>query len=138
MSRGYLLPPGCKDLMDVLKLKAVTHLPLDLSQLSPEERARIIEALKLDKLDINKDFAIPSKQPFPKKWANLPPIVGQVVVSAEMTPSQLAPLLGQKVFRIVADVMELGFFVASNDRLSFEIISSVTRKHGFLAIRAAS
>jgi hypothetical protein len=133
MSRGYLLPPGCKDLMDVLKLKAVTHLPLDLSQLSPEERARIIEALKLD---INKDFAF--KQPFLKKSAQLPPIVGQVVVSAEMTPSQLAPLLGQKVFRIVADVMELGFFIASNDPLSFEIISSVARKHGFLAIRAAS
>lgn len=134
MNRGYLLPPGCKDLIDALKLKAVQHLhlPLDFLQLPPEERARIIEALKLN----IKDFTF--KQPFPQKSVNLPPITAQIVVSAETTPSQLAPLLGLEVFRIVADVMELGFFVTATDPLSFEIIASVARKHGFLAIRAAS
>jgi hypothetical protein len=128
MDRGYLLPPGCKDLIDVLNLKAKLSL-------SPARIDYFLDFLKKHK---GKVLKFEPKQAFAKSPAALPPIVGQVVVPAETTAAQLAGLLGQKPFQIVAEVMDLGFFVGAQDPLSFEIISSVARKHGFFAIRAAS
>jgi hypothetical protein len=127
MNRGYLLPPGCKDLIDVMNLKAKLSL-------SPPQLDYFLEALKKHKQFLKFE----PKQPSPQPVAPLPPMVGQIVVPAETTAAQLAPLLGLKPFQIVADVLELGFFVTAKDPLSFEIISSVARKHGFLAIKAAS
>ena len=128
MNRGYLLPPGCKDLIDVLNLKAKLSL-------SPEKLDYFLEFLKRRKPKVLKFEPNP---PLPKPSAALPPITGQIVVPAESTVAQLAAILGLKPFQIVADVMELGIFVTAQDPLSFEIISSVARKHGFFAIRAAS
>jgi hypothetical protein len=150
MNRGYLLPPGCKDLIDVLNLKAKQQGPwssamrMDVSKhkaqpvkLSPSKLDLFLEALKKSKLSLLKSEP---KQPFPqqKPAPALPPIVGEIVVPAEATAIQLAALLGQKPFQIIEDVAELGFFVFPSDRLSFEIVSKVARKHGFLAVRAAS
>ena len=39
MKRGYLLPGGCKDLIDVLKLKS--------KQQSPQHPAHLVDILKL-------------------------------------------------------------------------------------------
>jgi hypothetical protein len=128
MARGYLLPPGCKDLIDVLNLKAKLSL-------SPAKLDYFLGFLKKHKPKV---LMFEWKQPFPKHPAPLPPIVGQVVVPAETTAAQLAAILRQKPIQIVADVMDLGFFVGAQDPLSFEIISSVARKHGFFAIRADS
>ena len=41
-----------------------------------------------------------------------------------------------KASQIIADVMQLGFFVTAKP-LDFKIISSVARKYGFIAKRAA-
>jgi len=147
INRGYLLPPGCKDLIDVLNLKQQglwsSGQVIDFSKqkaqpvkLSPSKLELFLEALKKSKLSLLKFEA--KQPPQQKPAAALPPIVGEIVIPAETTVLRLAALLGQKPFQIIADVVELGFFVFPGDRLSFEIISEVARKHGFLAIRAAS
>jgi hypothetical protein len=148
INRSYLLPPGCKDLIDVLNLKAKQQGVWNSEQmldafkpkprpvkLSPSKFDLFLEALKESKLSLlNQE----PKQPLPEQAPILPPIVGEIAVSAETTVLQLAALLGQKPFQIIGDVAELGIFVFPKDRLSFEIISKVARKHGFFAIRAGS
>jgi hypothetical protein len=145
MKRGYLLPTGCKDLIDVLNLKAmqqsspnpgelISFLKLN-PKLTPQQLAFMLGVLKKLKPQFLKFEPAP---PASQASAPLPPILREVVVPAETTVSQLAALLGQKLSQVVADVMELGFFVTTKDALSFEIISSVARKHGFFAIRVAS
>jgi hypothetical protein len=105
MKRGYLLPEGCKDLIDTLKLK-LHHEP---------------------------------KHPSPQHSAplSLPPIIGEIVIPEQTSVLDLAKLLTQKPFQIVADVMQLGVFATVKQTLDFEIISSVARKYGFIAKRAA-
>ena len=44
---------------------------------------------------------------------------------------ELATALGQRPFRIVADVMELGRLVFAGDPVDFEIASKVAKKYGF-------
>ena len=82
------------------------------------------------------------KLPFllPKAWqrpAPMPPIVGEKVIPKQTTVAQLAVLLGQKLPEILADVEQLGFFVTAEESPSFEIISAVVRKYGYVAKRAA-
>ena len=103
MKRGYLLPEGCKDLIDVLTLK-------------PQQQPR------------PPSFLLPAPPPL---------IVGEIVVPERTSVLQLAALLGQKPFQIVADVMQLGIFATVTQPLGFQIISSVARKYGFIAKRAA-
>jgi translation initiation factor IF-2 len=112
MKRGYLLPDGCKDLIDVLKRKP--H-PISATSCQPQ----------------HKKF----KPTHPLLKHPVPPVVGELVIPAPASVSELAKLLGQKPFKIIADVMELGFFVSAKQSLSFEIVSSVARKYGFIAKR---
>jgi Translation initiation factor IF-2, N-terminal region len=106
MKRGYLLPEGCKDLIDILKLK-------------PHQEPKH-----------------PSLQhhvsPPP-----LPPVIGELVIPESASVLHLARLLSQKPFQIVADLMQLGVFATVKQTLDFEVISSVARKYGFIAKRAA-
>jgi len=149
MNRGYLLPPGCKDLIDAMNLKAV--LPgspgrsgfIDFSYLTPQV-VKLMQKLSPKQLDHLLEAFIKGKLQTvylphsPQSAAGLTPMTGQIVVPSETTAAQLAPLLGLKPFQVVADVLELGLYVTAKEPLSFEIISSVARKHGFLAIKAAS
>jgi hypothetical protein len=107
MKRGYLLPNGCKDLADALKLKQL-HQP----------RLRVMRHLA----------------PLPPP----PPIVGELVIPEQTSVLDLAKMLGQKPFKIIADVMQLGGYVTVEQILDFNIISSVARKYGFIAKRAAA
>jgi hypothetical protein len=120
MKRGFLLPEGCKDLIDILKPKW------------PQLSAPYLTAFKpqLQKFK-------PTQPSSPKHPLPLPPIVGEVIIPASTSTAQLAALLGQKPFTIIADVMQLGFFVSANQLLDFEIISSVARKYGFIANRGS-
>jgi hypothetical protein len=127
-NRGYLLPPGCKDLIDVLNLKAKLSL-------SPQMQDFFVEFLKQRKPKVIKFEDKPATSPAPPAP---PPVLRQIVIPAETTVAQLAALLEQRVVQIVDDVMALGFFVGTEDALSFEIITSVARKHGFMAIRGAT
>src|SRR5437016_1995932 len=102
--RGYLLPKGCKDLIDVINLQAMPHAKIFLKPASP-----------------------PPKQP--------PTMKGDLLVSEHTTVRQLATLLGQKPFEIIADAMELGVFANVNQPLAFEAISQIAWKYGYTARR---
>src|SRR6266487_918101 len=117
MKRGYLLPNGCKDLIDVLKLKPSFIAEdcknlIDISKLKPQV------------------FKLKPKQQSPKHPVPLPSIVGEIVIPEQTSVSQLAAILGKKPFQIIADVMELGVFANVKQPLDFKIISSVARKYG--------
>ena len=106
MKRGYLLPEGCKDLSHVGKPK-----------------------LKLDLLSQYLSKAVAAKSAM-----SLPPVTRQIVIPPHTTVKKLAALLGQKPFRIICDLVQLGTFATVNDSLEFHMISDVARMHGFLAI----
>jgi hypothetical protein len=130
MQRGYLLPEGCKDLIDVLKqpMQPPSRQPARLVDIS--NLKQLAEFLKLIK------FKPQQPQPVLQSPAPLPPIIGEIVITDQTPASKLAALLGQKLFQIIADVMELGVFATATQPLSFEIISRVARKYGFMAIKA--
>jgi len=103
MKRGYLLPEGCKDLIDVLKLKPRPE---------PERRS-------------------------PQLPVSPPPIVGEVVIPEQASASELAALVGQKPFQIIADLIELGVLATGKQPLGFAMALRVARKYGYIATRAA-
>ena len=121
MKRGYLLPEGCKDLIDVLKLKAepahhhFSKLPALFAQL-PKGHGAMIK---------------PPKHPAP-----LPPVTGEIIFPAQTTVSQLAALLDQELFVIIADLMQMGVFASVGQVLGFEAICRIARKFGFIAKKA--
>ena len=116
--RGYLLPKGCKDLIDVIRL-----------QESPE--TGVFPKLPL-LLPIK-----PQTGGFLKPVAAPPPMKGDLLVRDHATVRELAVLLGQKPFKIIADLMELGVFANVNQPLGFEVISQVASKYGYVAKRSA-
>jgi hypothetical protein len=116
MKRGYLLPPGCKDLTDVLKLK----------QKQVESTFRKIPTW------ISEAAVGFEKSPDP-----LPPVTGQIFITPGTTVKKLAAMLGQKPFDIIGDLMKLGMFATPNFLLDFKTISRIARMHGFTAIKAA-
>jgi hypothetical protein len=97
--------------------------------LLPEDCKDLIDVLK------PKSRSEP-KRPSPPPPAALPPITGELVIPAQTSVLDLARLLGQKPFRIVADLMQFGVFATVKQTLDFEVISSVARKYGFIAKRA--
>jgi hypothetical protein len=97
MKRGYLLPEGCNDLIDVPKYKQK------------------------------------AKRPAP---GPLPPITGEMAVSDQMSIQQLATLLKQTPYQIVADLIELGVLATLEDPVEFGLITKVLRKYGFAAKKA--
>ena len=100
--RGYLLPKGCKDLIDVRKLK-------------------------------DEHTAAPQKQFIPKP---LPPVIGELVIPGNLSVADLAALLKQKPFHVIADLMAIGVFANLNQKVEFDAMSKVARKYGYIARRA--
>jgi Translation initiation factor IF-2, N-terminal region len=101
--RGYLLPKGCRDLIDVINL-------------FPEKRNPTI---------FLKAVSTPSGPE--------PQISGDLLVSEPITVGELASLLKQEPFKIIADLMKFGFFATVNQCLGFEAVSQVARKYGYIA-----
>ncbi|MGC9942859.1 MAG: translation initiation factor IF-2 N-terminal domain-containing protein [Verrucomicrobiota bacterium] len=66
----------------------------------------------------------------------LPPIVRDLVIPKQTTVSDLASLLRQKPFQIVADLMGIGVFATVRQTVDFESIANVARKYGFNAKKA--
>jgi hypothetical protein len=115
MKRGYLLPKGCKDLNDVLKLKQnqvaslLPHLP----------GASADTTLKPWKLS-----------------PALPPITGEILIPPDTTVKKLAALLGKKPYQIIGELMQLGMFATADLLLDFNTISRIARQYGLTAVRA--
>jgi len=103
--RGYLLPKGCKDLIDVINLQKSAKLqwPWQVAQSSTES----------------------------------PPVTGAIVVREGISVGEFAALLGQKPFKIIADLMELGIFASLKQVVDFETMRRLARKYGYEAKREA-
>ena len=124
MKRGYLLPKGCKDLIHGLKFKSKPRAAdcegsIDFAKLTP------------------KVWRLKSKQQLEEHPVQLPPTLGEIVVPKKTTVSQLATLLDQKPFRIIADLMQIGVFARVNQLLGFKAICRIARKYGYLVRKAA-
>lgn len=53
------------------------------------------------------------------------------------TVLQVAFMLQQKPFRIIADLMAMNVFANVNHELDFDTISRIARRHGYIAKNAA-
>lgn len=101
--RDYLLPEGCKDLINVLKLNDQPVQPRP---------------------------AMTPATPLP-----LPPIAWEIKVAEQMTVYDLATVLKQKPFLIIADLIEFGVFATVHQQIGFETIAKVVQKYGYTAKR---
>lgn len=119
--RNYLLPHGCKDLIDVLNLEEQTQpIPPILSGQLPSE---VFSAWKLPKIT-------------PKSGQ---PILGadtqDVVISDKVSILELSLITGQQPFTIIADLFQLGDFVTLKDEVEFDKAALLLKKYGFIAKR---
>ena len=101
--RDYLLPKGCKDLIDVINLQ------------------------KSQKQEL--------KWQAGESFNQLPPITGEILLPEGTSVAEFAALLGQKPFKIVADLMGLGIFANVKQLVDFEAMRKVARKYGYLVKR---
>ena len=104
--RGYLLPKGCKDLIDVINLR-------------PPPAAKIW------------------LEPGPALASQPPPGGAELCVPEPITVAELASLLKQKPYRIIADLMQLGVFATLSQCVGFEVVSKICGKYGYIAKRSA-
>jgi hypothetical protein len=113
--RGYLLPKGCKDLIEVIGLRAHSKI-----------------LLKLPLLHSNAQTGTSAKPASPA-----PAMKGDVFVSDQTTVKELAALLREEAFKIIADAVQLGIFATLNQPLGFKAISQIVQKYGYTAKRAS-
>ena len=122
MKRGYLLPEGCNDLIDVLRLKPRKEHPLSKAD---EARFQLLAGMLQQQLN---PLVLP---------AALPPIVGELTVGDQTPVHKLAVLLKKQPVQIVADLLQLGVLATVNQLLPFDISAQVLRKYGYRAKKAA-
>jgi hypothetical protein len=127
--RSYLLPPGCKDLIDLLKLEQQKKRPLGklpMSESGDMFMAGIEEVFGPWKLKNKK-----TKEPA----IALPgiPSMREVAIPDEILVLELAKIAGQKPFRIIADLMEIGIFANVKQNVGFDAASRVLKKYGITA-----
>src|SRR5579859_7367170 len=119
--RNYLLPPGCKDLLDALNQSTSAAGGLGLKQArSAATKAGIYildpiwkypkDTTGLAQTQMSKAGA----EPFP---------VGQVEIPERAPIRLLALVLGKTIYQIIGDLMELSVFVNVNESVDFETAS---------------
>ena len=132
--RSYLLPPGCKDLIDLLKLE--------------EQKKR--SPFKLPTLPAGTGFN-PGTEEFLGVWklkkkkpsqpeAVSPPsgtALREITIPDTILVMELAKVAGQKPFKIIADLMQIGIFANVKQKVRFDAASRVLKKYGIIAKKAA-
>ena len=66
-----------------------------------------------------------------------PPTKGELLVSVPTPVLELAALLKQTPFKIIADLMQLGVFANVNQCLDFQVVSQVAVRYGYVAKKSA-
>ena len=118
--RDYLLPDGCKDLLDVLKLKQL--------EAGGDTAPSFEDFLSLCQL---KPWVKHSAVTLPNQS-----IPEEIVVDEPITVRELAELLNQKPSQLVADLMSLNILTTLNHALDFETVSKIAAKYGCKVKRA--
>ena len=127
--RNYLLPPGCKDLIDALNQST--------SAVGESKRTRSaatkagIWIWKYPKGTPGQAPVSP-QTPVSKATAETFP-VSEIEIPDRAPIKLLALILGKKIYRVIADLMELSVFANVNESVDFEIASKVLRKYGYQA-----
>ena len=103
--RGYLLPKGCKDLIDVINVQSQRKPAICLKPVSKAASHTLL----------NEDL----------------------LLFTPVTVGELASVLKQKPFKIIADLMQLGFFATVNQCLGFDAIFQIARRYGYAAEKLA-
>lgn len=123
MKRGYLLPEGCKDLMDAWKHKKSQHLSANI--IKPEKLKSILELCK-------------ASNPLPQTKR-------EIIIPITITVTQLATLIGQAPAQIIGlmRLMQIEHTLTHTpyhplDPLDFETISRIARVYGLVAKMAAN
>jgi translation initiation factor IF-2-like protein len=130
--RSYLLPPGCKDLIDLLRLEEQKkqqsiQLPfLQSGNMSASSAEQIFAPWKLKK----------KTSKHPESGSLNPPLMREVTIAAEILVKELANIASQKPFRIIADLMEIGIFANVMQKVGFEAAARVLKKYGIVAKKA--
>ena len=104
--RGYLLPKGCKDLIDVINAQLLRKPAICLKPVSKAANPTLLS---------NDDL----------------------LLFTPITVGELAAVLNQKPFKIIADLMSLGFFATVNQCLGLDAIFQIARKYGYVAEKLA-
>lgn len=116
--RSYLLPQGCKDLIDVLKLEK-QHTEMQECGFGQSPLSAI---WKLPKLSHKAEVAKGGE-------------IQEVVISDKISIGEIALLVGEKPFKIIADLLKLGDFVSMNEEVSFDTAARLLIQYGFVAKR---
>jgi hypothetical protein len=125
--RSYLLPPGCKDLIDVLRLQEMAEQPLPplLSGQAPISGSEAFSQV----WNLNQKKLKPTPpSPFPDPGFFLEVQLGQTV-----SVQFLASVLGRQPVQILSDLMEFGVIVSGDGQIGFEEAAKVLRKYGLNA-----
>jgi hypothetical protein len=134
--RSYLLPPGCKDLIDLLRLEEQKkRQAIQLPMLPGFHGGEIFIAGTQEILGPWKLKKKKSKEPEPDSLKI--PSIHEIAIPDEIPVMELAKIAGQKPFKIVADLMEIGTFANVYQKIGFEAASRVLKKYGIVAKRAA-
>jgi hypothetical protein len=135
--RSYLLPPGCKDLIDLLKLEE--HKKRLSTQLPPLPGLPGIlkgETFIAGTGEIFGPWKLKKKKSKEPDESLSLPSSGEVVIPDEILVRELAKIAGQKPFKIIADLMEIGIFSNVTQKIGFEAASRVLKKYGIVAKKA--
>ncbi len=119
--RDCSLPPGCKDLIDVLRLQKAQWKKAKIVGVPPP-------------IMLNKPGVWPSKP----KTQQIPGFAGTIQIKGQVTVKELAALLGRKPFEIMASLIDLCIIATPSDRLDFDLAARVAAKYGYIAKKAAS
>jgi hypothetical protein len=131
--RSYLLPAGCKDLIDLLRLEeqkrqSSNQLPfLQSGDMFTAGTEDILAPWKLKK----KKEKEPKAGPIGSEAST-----HEVLIPDSIVVMELANIAGQKPFKIIADLMEIGIFANLKQRVAFEAASQVLKKYGITAKKA--
>lgn len=87
--------------------------------------------------DLTDIWKLQPRQPSPQSDVSPPPVVGEIVIPEQTNVEDLATLLHQKKFQIVADLMRLGVFLTVYQIPDYEVITKIARLYGYIAKRAA-
>jgi hypothetical protein len=132
--RSYLLPLGCKDLIDLLRLEEQKKRTASQTLKLPGFHAEIFIPGTQETFGPWKLKKMKSKEPQAE-----PPVVpptSEVFIPDQILVMQVAKIAGQKPFKIIADLMEIGIFANVMQKIGYEAASRILKKYGIVARKA--
>src|SRR5262245_50587082 len=137
--RSYLLPPGCKDLIDLLRLEEQKKRPsIELPMLQGLPGLQGGEIFIADTQEMLGAWKLKKKKSKePQVDSSGVPSTREVVIPDEILVRELAKIAAQKPFKIIADLMEIGIFQNVTQKIGFETASRILKKYGIIAKKAA-